>query len=505
VKFIYFDIDTLRADHLGCYGYHRPTSPNIDHLAAGGLRFETVYASDTPCLPSRTALSTGQFGIRNGAVNHGGVGTDPFAEGRDRQFQTAAARHSWMSALRDQGVWTASISTFAERHSAYHFNAGFNECHNLGTRGLETADQVAAAARRWLTDNSGRASWFLHVHMWDPHTPYRTPSSFGEPFSDTAGPEWLTEEVRQAHWGLPGPHSAQEIAGFGPRTVWDGWPRQPQQAADMTDVRKVFDGYDTGVLFADHHVGQVMAVLDDLGIGDEVGVMVSADHGENLGELGIYGDHQTADECTTHLPLVLRWPERTGAATPVQSGLHYQIDVMATVLELFGAAVPERWDGLSFADELTAGDAAGRAHLVLSHAAWTAQRAVRFDRWICIRTYFDAYHGYDGVMLFDLADDPHQQRNRAAEHPDLVTLAFSRLEEWGADALSRSPTGTDPLWAVLRDGGPWHARVDLDWYLRRLRHTGRAGWADRFDQCPAPVADVADQAFLNPSTPSGLR
>ena len=66
MRLIYFDIDTLRADHLGCYGYPRPTSPTIDALAAHGLRFERVYASDTPCLPSRTALSTGQFGIRNG-------------------------------------------------------------------------------------------------------------------------------------------------------------------------------------------------------------------------------------------------------------------------------------------------------------------------------------------------------------------------------------------------------------------------------------------------------
>lgn len=61
------DIDTLRPDHLGCYGYHRRTSPNIDALAAEGVRFENVYASDVPCLPSRTALSTGRFGIHTGS------------------------------------------------------------------------------------------------------------------------------------------------------------------------------------------------------------------------------------------------------------------------------------------------------------------------------------------------------------------------------------------------------------------------------------------------------
>ncbi len=505
VKLIYFDIDTLRVDHLGCYGYHRPTSPNIDELAARGVRFDGVYASDTPCLPSRTALSTGQFGIRNGVINHGGVGADLFPEGRDRRFQTAAARHSWMSALRDVGVWTASISTFAERHSAYHFDAGFNECFNLGTRGMETADQVAAVAGEWLARNAHRPSWFLHVHMWDPHTPYRTPSSFGDLFAQHAPPDWLTEDVRRAHWELPGPHSAQEIAGFGPRAVWDGWPRQPQQVADMDDVRRVFDGYDTGIRYADHHVGQIMNVLDETGMLEETGVMVSADHGENLGELGIYCDHQTADEHTTHLPLILLWPEQDARTVSPQPGLHYQIDVMATVLELFGAAVPERWDGASFAPELVSGGTGGRDHLILSHAAWTAQRSVRFGNWLCIRSYYDAYHGYPELMLFDLEADPHEQCNRAGEHPDLVARGLSALEEWGAEALGRSPSGVDPLWMVLRDGGPWHSRVDALWYLERLRTTGRARWADHFADLTDPVAAVTDQAFLNPSTPSELR
>src|ERR1700733_6438053 len=76
VRIVYFDIDTLRPDHLGCYGYHRATSPHIDALAERGVRFTDVYASDVPCLPSRTALISGMFGIRNGVANHGGVTAD---------------------------------------------------------------------------------------------------------------------------------------------------------------------------------------------------------------------------------------------------------------------------------------------------------------------------------------------------------------------------------------------------------------------------------------------
>lgn len=499
MRFLYVDVDTLRPDHLGCYGYPRPTSPAIDALAADGVTFQRVYASDTPCLPSRTALSTGQFGIRNGAVNHGGVGADPFPEGEARRSQTAAARHSWMSVLRDAGYWTASVSTFSERHSAYHFDAGFNECHNLGTRGLETADQVAGIAREWLARNGRRDSWFLHVHFWDPHTPYRTPSSFAHAVGDPSLPGWLTEEVRAEHWGLPGPHSAQEVAGFGPRTVWDEWPRQPQRIADMGDVRRMFDGYDTGVRYADHHLGTLLDTLAGIGVLDETAVMLSSDHGENLGELGIYCDHQTADECTTHLPAVLRWPGLT-VGEAARDGLHYQVDLMATVLELLGGRIPERWDGRSFAAELSE-PRAGRDHLVLSHGAWTAQRAVRFGRWLCVRSYFDAYHGFPPVQLFDVEADRHEQHDLAGRHPEVVADALALLGEWGADALARSATGVDPLWLVLRGGGPWHARVDLDQYLGRLRATGRGHWADAFENRRDVGVPPLDQAFLNPSLP----
>jgi len=87
MRLLYIDIDTLRADHLGCYGYHRATSPNIDAIAARALVFESIYASDVPCLPSRTALLTGRFGIHNGVVNHGGTDADPAIDG-DRNHQT---------------------------------------------------------------------------------------------------------------------------------------------------------------------------------------------------------------------------------------------------------------------------------------------------------------------------------------------------------------------------------------------------------------------------------
>jgi arylsulfatase A-like enzyme len=490
VRVLYVDIDTLRPDHLGCYGYHRDTSPTIDALAADGVRFTNLYASDTPCLPSRSALISGRFGIRNGAVGHGGTAADPFAEGPRRGFTTRFAANAWTTALRRAGLVTASVSTFAERHSAYHFAAGFNEVYNLGTAGLETADQVGAVADDWLVRHGARDDWFLHVHFWDPHTPYRTPAEVGEPFADSPPPAWLDEEVRAAHWALPGPHSAQEIAGFGLRRVWDRYPRQPQQAGALAAVRRIFDGYDTGVLFADRHLGRLLDRLADLGVEDETAVIVSSDHGENLGELGVYCDHQTADQLTARLPAVVRWPGR-GPRGRVDDGLYYQVDLAATVIELVGGEVPDDWDGRSFAAPFDQGRPAGRDHLVLSHGAWTVQRSVRFDQWLCIRTYHDGFHWFPDVLLFDVEDDPHEQSDLSAQRPDVVGRAAGLLGAWRDDALSRSDSAADPLWTVIREGGPWHTLGRLDDYLGVLRSTGRAAWADRVaarhrDRRPSP-------------------
>lgn len=495
MRILYIDIDCLRPDHLGCYGYHRATSPNIDRIAAEGVRFDNVYVSDAPCLPSRSALFSGRFGIHTGAINHGGSSAEMFVEGPGRGFGSILGRTSWMRCLRNAGCYTATISPFGERHAAWHFYASFNEVRNPGRRGLETADEIEPLALDWLRRNGARDGWFLHVNLWDPHTPYRTPEGFGHPFAGAPLPGWLTEEVRARHWGGCGPHSAREVVGFGdtvPASIPWNYPRHRLRMDSMDAVRDMFDGYDTGVLYADRTVGALLDELAALGVADDTAILVSADHGDNLGELNVYGDHQTADQFTCRVPAILRWPGVTDArAGQVDLGLHYQVDVAATVVELAGGAVPGNWDGRAFTDGLRAGlraDASsgaahGRDFLILSQGAWTCQRAVRFradgSEYLCIRSYHDGYHLFDELMLFDLVADPHEQRNLAAARPGLVQAALARLEQWHGDMMRTATHPMDPMWNVLQEGGPYHVRGELPAYLTRLRATNRGEWAER--------------------------
>ncbi len=489
MRFIYIDIDTLRADHLGCYGYHRDTSPNIDAIAAEGVRFDNVYASDVPCLPSRTALSTGMFGIRNGVVNHGGLASDLRAQGAKRHFFGKIASNSWASKFYYAGWHTASISSFPFRHSASWWNHGVMEAMNL-MRGFggERADEVLPGALDWLKRRGAADNWFLHVHLWDPHTPYNTPEEYGNPFENDPAPAWHTEEIRQRNWNWAGPHSAQEPWGFTPDEWGPPPPRQPWNADSMESVKGIFDGYDVGIRYADDAVGAIMNALDDLGVLDDTAVLISSDHGEAFGELGVYADHQAADQATCNIPAILRWP---GIEPRSYSGLHYHLDMAATTLELADIEVPAGWwSGESAKQALVDGTDAGRDMLVLSQGAWACQRGVRFGDHLYLKTWHDGYHPHwNEEMLFDIANDPHEVHDLASTEAALTRQAAAMLEEWTAAQLEIGlGDQRDPMEIVMEEGGPYHVRGHLPAYLGHLRGSGRSQWADALaERYPADV------------------
>lgn len=243
-RILYVDVDSLRPDHLGCYGYHRDTSPTIDRLAADGRRFENYYASDAPCLPSRTALFSGRFGVHTGVVNHGGLTANPRSLGARRRFRTSGGFRSLPEALRQAGLATATISPFPSRHSAWHVLDGFETWEDTGGYGEEGADEIAPVAERWLAEHAAEEGWFLHVNFWDPHVPYDVPEEYGNPFADDPAPDWPDEATIREHYGSYGPHSARDLLDFGANPER---PREPAAIGSRADFETYVDGYDVGV------------------------------------------------------------------------------------------------------------------------------------------------------------------------------------------------------------------------------------------------------------------
>ncbi len=470
MRVLFLDLDTLRPDHLGCYGYARTTSPNIDSIAEQGVRFNQYFCSDAPCLPSRAALMSGRFGIHSGVVGHGGTAADMRLEGSPRGFRDRMAFDSLPAIFKRSGVKTVSISPFAERHSAWWFYAGFNEMHNTGKGGLESAEHVTPTALRWIRENAREDDWFLHINYWDPHTPYRAPEGFGNPFENDPLPEWLTEDVFNEHRTLSSPHGAREINMYD-NTTRPQFPRHPGELNDMGDWRRMIDGYDCGIRYMDEHIGQLFAALKEQGVFDDLAIIISSDHGENIGELGIYGEHATADGITCRIPMIIKWPGCK--AGHVDNGFHYNLDLAPTLAELLGKQNAPTWDGQSYASALKCGDDAGREYLIISQCAHVCQRGVRFEDWMYVRTYHDGYHLFPEEMLFNLKDDPHEQHDLARVKPEVCRQASAYLAEWHDSMMQSMPYEMDPMWTVMREGGPFHARGFLRAYCERLEQTGR--------------------------------
>ena len=475
-KILYLDIDTLRPDHMGCYGYKRNTTPNLDKVAAEGMVFENYYCSDAPCLPSRAALVSGQFGIHNGIVGHGGTAADRRLVGPERSFSDITERDNFFYLFRKAKMHTASISTFPERHSAWWFNAGFNETYNEGSGGMESGEAILPTALDWLDRNRNRSDWFLHLHIWDPHTPYRAPDDFGNPFeNEPLSDDWITDEIFSKHLKKAGPHSAKDVGGHSDSTD-PKYPRHPGSLKDLKEVKNFFDQYDCGIRYADYLLGQVFDTLKAQGIYDETVIIISSDHGENMGELGLYAEHGTADNVTCRIPMIMKWP---GGAKGRDAGLRYNFDLVPTMAELLGLPIAKSWDGESYADLITGNSSAnenpGRESLVLSQQAHVCQRSARFGDYIYIRTIRDGFQLFDDEMLFNVKVDPHEVHDIKDKHPEICAMGAKIILDWQENMMKTSVTDRDPMWTVYREGGPHHANdQSLAAYVKRLEETGRS-------------------------------
>ncbi|MFQ9681069.1 MAG: sulfatase [Ruthenibacterium lactatiformans] len=236
MKVIYFDIDTLRPDHLSCCGYGRPT-PHIDALAADGVRFSRAYASNTPCMPARAALFTGCFGVVNGVETHGtaalSVATPP---------ETALPRVlSW------EGVHTAAVSSFG-RHPAPWFYNGFSHVIDPSYRCRAENFQrfpgaaVNEAAMDFLDGFCGE-DLFLHLHYWDPHGPLSPP------------PEWIDRGYEPDTSAV----TDEQLTRLAASPLYRGGRHTGVRS--RRELAELLRLYDAEIRYTDHLVGQMCAYL----------------------------------------------------------------------------------------------------------------------------------------------------------------------------------------------------------------------------------------------------
>lgn len=447
MRTIIFDIDCLRPDHLGCYGYNRPTSPNIDTVAREGIRFTNYHCADSPCLPSRMNWSSGRFGIRNGVVSNVGAGAE--FNIRKRSYVGPQEENDMlMRRLRTVGVHPVSFSNFADRHNIPWFECGWAEFHTVNLKGGgETAEEIHDPLMRWLKHNATREDYLLHINYWDTHRIYKMDASWADRFKDYPVTQvWPDEETIERHQSITGHFTAHRQFKDDISVV----PLMPGCINDRKDFEHMITGYDASIAYVDHHLGIVMNELAAQGVLDDTRIIVTSDHGDAFGEHGIYSDHVNADACIHHIPLVMKWP---GVAKPGSScdSMLYNVDLSPTLCELYGAEIPSDWDGVSFAPQMRGKKGTERDHLVWGHALYTVQRAVRTRTHLMIQTYDDHNYEHDEIELYDMINDPYQSRNIAAENGSIVSECKNHCNQWLAEQQSKPHWKGDPFDRVLAE------------------------------------------------------
>lgn len=450
MRIIYFDIDCLRPDHLGCYGYNRPTSPAIDAIAREGMRFNNYYCASSPCLPSRTALMSGRFGIRNGVISNHGAGADFFI---DRKIYGGPIEDNdvFPRRLIANGYETVCFSNFADRHHAMWYTCGWSEFHTVNLKGGgETAPEVNEKVLRWLKNNATRENYYLHINYWDTHRTYRMDESWSNRFKDyPVTQEWPDEAAIKKHQKITGPFTShQQFANDE-----SPYPLMPGAINNRSDFEKMVTAYDSSIAFVDHHVKQVLDELERQGVIDDAVIVISGDHGDAFGEHGIYSDHVNIDECVQRVPLIIRWP---GITKPDSSSnaLMYNVDYAPTVCDMLGFEIPSDWDGKSYAGNITGEVEANREYLVWDSGLYTVQRAVRTKTHLYIRT-FDSYdyNNWQDEELYDITNDRFQTRNLAEACPDILEDCRNKMGEWLEEQKAKKNWRYDPINVILEERG----------------------------------------------------
>ncbi|MEA2691061.1 MAG: arylsulfatase [Acidobacteriota bacterium] len=428
-------LDTTRADRIGCYGSRDVSTPNLDRLAAHGVRFENAISPTPLTLPAHCSLMTGLFPAAHGVRDNGG-------------FKLAPERVTLAEVLKSHGWATGGfIAAYVLDHRwgiAQGFDRYFDDFDLSKWKTVSMGDiqrpgnEVVGKALEWIGSPAVRdRPFFAWVHLYDPHAPYAPPEPFASRYAEHP--------------------------------------------------------YNGEIAWTDSLVGQLLAGLDSLGVRERTVIAVIGDHGESLGEHGETGHGFFVYEPTTRVPFLLAgpYPGLTGKRVrPVAR----HVDLMPTLLELLGVTDGPPVQGRSLVPLITGKAAAtpsaspvlppgySEAFYARFHYGWSELRAVRTER----------YHFIEAprAELYDLATDPGELHNLAATERRTVALLRKSLGEieQRTGAAQAAPTPIEEDEETLR-------KLSALGYVGTMAKTEGKSWRDLPDpKDRIHVYDLMDRA-----------
>jgi arylsulfatase A-like enzyme len=379
-------VDTLRSDHLGCYGYPRPTSPALDAFARRAVLFENGRAQASWTKPAVASVLTGLHPITHGA--------------QQRPHRISQTVETLAERLRGAGYETALFTTNANVAARFGFDQGFETVRYLATaRGRKRihVDSRAINARvfEWLERRAGDRPFFLFVHTLDPHDPYRPEESFRRRLA----PEVDVERSCCAR--------SNELARL---TAAEALER----AAGARQL------YDAEIAQNDAAFGELLSELERRSLAEASAVLFTSDHGEEFLDHGGWKHGWTLYEEMLRIPFVLALPGGAHGGRRL-AGPADQVDVAPTLLALAGLPVPGELPGRNLLDDL---DRSARALPARASFAWLergelAWSSVARGSWKLVR-FRGAWTpplGRRALELYDLAGDPAERSDLALRRP----------------------------------------------------------------------------------------
>jgi len=403
--------DAARADHAGCYGYPRETTPNMDRIATDSLVFEQHFSQFPHTRASTSSLFTGQYPDTHGVYALGGElpGGATLAESlRAAGFETGFFS-GWIVASPSMGF--GEDFDFASAPTRERKKGAPREGARRDPQGV--LDELS----RWLDERDSRRL-FAYVHFLQPHGPYDPP-----------------EEM------------ARLFIGSKPPYLWHG--RLPYREIKHTIKRDVSitEGanlYDGNCRYADWAVGELERLLRERNLLEKTLLIITSDHGEAFGEHGYEGHLEGVYDEHVHIPLVVRFP---GKAPPVGRvrALTETVDILPTVLDLFALAAPETAQGVSLVPLITGESPAAHDFIFARAKGRPESYLVRDLRWAMI-----FFQGGKLRALYDLEDDPWQTRNLIDDRPEVAERMAAALRLFAQTQRYPPLDFVDPNWRPTR-------------------------------------------------------
>ena len=388
---ILISIDTLRADHLGCYGYQRNTSPNLDRFSEKAALFRNAITPRPKTTPAMVSVLTGLYPHTHGVRKlykplKNGILTLPEIL-RDKNYKTAAFVGNW--------ILKKELSGLNQGFEVYNDNL----VETTSKKGTceRTAPNINKEVFRWLDENHNE-KFFLWIHYQDVHGPYVAPKEYQNLFTHPEE-DLISEVLISVHQRLP------RIK------ISDG----------EVDANLYRDAYDAEIRYCDKYVGDLLSKLEDLGL-REIIIIITADHGESLGEHNYYFEHgKFVYDICSRVPLLIYVPGLK-RSPPITQQVNI-MNITPTILDLLGYPIPRQMEGVSLLPLMK-----GEASLFDEHIFIERRneiKGVRTNNWKYINNIY-----CDSEELYYLKEDPGEEKNIIAENRAVAKGLKDVLSQW---------------------------------------------------------------------------